>query len=38
MITSKNKVHLECDCVDGSVVNGGREQVLVSSYPNAAPG
>ena len=26
MITSTDKVHLKCDCVDGSIVNGVREQ------------
>ena len=28
MITTTNKVHLKCDCVDGSVVNGIREQIF----------
>ena len=26
MITTTDKVHLKCDCVDGSIVNGIREQ------------
>ena len=26
MISSTDKVHLKCDCVDGSIVNGIREQ------------
>ena len=28
MITTNDKVHLECDCVDGSIVNGIREQIF----------
>ena len=28
MITTTDKVHLKCDCVDGSIVNGIREQIL----------
>ena len=27
MITTTDKVHLKCDCVDGSIVNGIREQI-----------
>ena len=30
MISSVDKVHLKCDCVDGSIVNGIREQILFS--------
>ena len=30
MITTTDKVHLKCDCVDGSIVNGIREQILFS--------
>ena len=30
MITSVDKVHLKSDCVDGSIVNGLREQILFS--------
>ena len=30
MITATDKVHLKCDCVDGSIVNGIREQILFS--------
>ena len=26
MISSADKVHLKCDCVDGSIVNGIQEQ------------
>ena len=28
MITTTDKVHLKCDCVDGSIVNGIREQIF----------
>ena len=38
MITTTDKVHLECDCVDGSHVNGIREQILFSINLNAPPG
>ena len=38
MISSTDKIHLECDCVDGSVVNGIREQILFSFNLNAPPG
>ena len=31
MITTTDKVHLKCDCVDGSIVNGIREQILFLS-------
>ena len=27
MITTTDKVHLKCDCVDGSIVNGIRKQI-----------
>ena len=30
LITSIDKVHLKCDCVDGPIVNGNREQTLFS--------
>ena len=29
-ITSIDKVHLKCDCIDGSIVNGIREPILYS--------
>ena len=29
MITTTDKVHLKCDCVDGSIVNGIREQIFI---------
>ena len=38
MITSTDKVHLKCDCVDGSIVNGIREQILFSFNLSAPPG
>ena len=31
MITTTDKVHLKCDCVDGSIVNGIREKVFFYS-------
>ena len=38
MITTTDKVHLKCDCVDGSIVNGIREQILFSFNLSASPG
>ena len=38
MITTTDKVHLKCDCVDGSIVNGIREQLLFSFNLSAPPG
>ena len=38
MITTTDKVHLKCDCVDGSIVNGIREQILFSFNLKAPPG
>ena len=38
MITTTDKVHLKCDCVDGSNVNGIREQILFSFNLSARPG
>ena len=38
MITTTDKVHLKCDCVDGSIVNGIREQILLSFNLSAPPG
>ena len=38
MITTTDKVHLKCDCVDGSIVNGIREQILFSFNFSAPPG
>ena len=38
MITSVDKVHLKCDCIDGSIVNGRREQILFSFDLDSIPG
>ena len=38
MISSVDKVHLKCICVDGSIVNGIREQILFSINLSASPG
>ena len=38
MISIIDKVHLKCDCVDGSIVNGIREQLLFSFNLSAPPG
>ena len=38
MITTTDKVHLKCDCVDGSIVNVIREQILFSFSLSAPPG
>ena len=38
MITTTDKVYLKCDCVDGSIVNGIREQILFSFNFSAPPG
>ena len=38
MITTTDKIHLKCDCVDGSIVNGIREQILFSFNLSAPPG
>ena len=38
MITTTDKVHLKCDCVDGSIVNGIRKQILFSFNLSAPPG
>ena len=38
MITTTDKVHLKCDCVDGSIVNGIRGQILFSFNLSAPPG
>ena len=37
-ITTTDKVHLKCDCVYGSIVNGIREQILFSFNLSAPPG
>ena len=38
MISIIDKVHLKCDCVDGSIVNGLQEQILFSFNLSAPPG
>ena len=38
MISSVDKVHLKCNCVDGSIVNGISEQILFSVNLSAPPG
>ena len=38
MITTTDKVHLKCDCVDGSIVNGIRKQILFSFNLSSPPG
>ena len=38
MISSSDKIHLKCDCVDGSIVNGIREQILFSFNLSSPPG
>ena len=38
MITTTDKIHLKCDCVNGSIDNGVREQILFSFILSASPG
>ena len=38
MITTTDKVHLKCDCVDGSIVNGIRGHILCAFNLSAPPG
>ena len=38
MITTTDKVHLKCDFVDGSIVNGIQEQISFSFNLSAPPG
>ena len=35
---STNKIHLKCDCIDGSVVNGLRQSILYSFVLDKLPG
>ena len=37
-ITGIDKVHLKCDCIDGSIVNGVREPILYIFALSAPPG
>ena len=36
--TGVDKIHLKCDCVNGSIVNGIRDPVLFSFALSSAPG
>ena len=38
MFSTVDKVHLKCNCVDGSIVNGVREQRLYSFNLSVPPG
>ena len=37
-ITGIDKIHLECDCIQGSIVNGIREPILYSFALSSPPG
>ena len=37
-LCSTNKIHLKCDCIDGSVVNGYRQPILYSFVLDKLPG
>ena len=37
-ITGIDKVHLKCDCIDGSIMNGTREPILYSFSLDQPPG
>ena len=37
-ITGIDKVHLKCDCIQGSIVNRTREAILYSFAPDQPPG
>ena len=37
-ITGIDKIHLKCDCIQGSIVNGVREPILFSFALSSAPG
>ena len=37
-ISRKNKIHLKCDCINGSIVNGIRELILYSFALSSPPG
>ena len=37
-ITGIDKVHLKCDCIQGSIVNGVREPILFSFALSSPPG
>ena len=37
-ITGIDKIHLKCDCIQGSIVNGNREPILYSFALSSPPG
>ena len=37
-ITGIDKIHLKCDCIQGSIVNGIREPILFSFAVSSPPG
>ena len=37
-ITGIDKIHLKCDCIQGSIVNGIRESILYSFALSSPPG
>ena len=37
-ITGIDKIHLKCDCIIGSIVNGVREPILYSFTLSSSPG
>ena len=37
-ITGTDKIHLKCDCIDGSIINGIREPILYSFALDKSPG
>ena len=37
-ITGIDKIHLKCDCIQGSIVNGIREPILFSFALSSPPG
>ena len=37
-ITGNDKIHLKCDCIQGSIVNGIREPILLSFALSSLPG
>ena len=38
IITGIDKIHLKCDCIQGSIVNGIREPILYSFAMSSSPG
>ena len=37
-LSNTNKIHLKCDCIDGTVVNGSRESILYKFILDKLPG